>query len=229
MFRPGAPAGGVAAAAAAAVRGAVGMPPRMVPGARSCPAPRRLLAGIYFAEGTNPNGSRYRGMVALTPAGNQYRFTWWIGTQIFTGVGQFAGRMLVVNWGQQKPVIYSFAHGDNLDGEWADGSATEKLALFARAATGAVTPPEGNYASPGRIRTAPAIRGAVAISRQGNRYQFDWRVGQSTYSGTGTLDGNVLMVNWGSATPVIYSLGADGTLSGLWDAGRGAEILTPSR
>jgi hypothetical protein len=58
---------------------------------------------------------------------------------------------------------------------------------------------------------------------------LDWRVGQSSYRGTGTLDNNVLVVNWGSTTPVIYSLGSNGTLSGLWAAGHGSEILTPSR
>ena len=66
-------------------------------------------------------------MVALTPVGNQYRFTWWIGKQMYSGVGQFAGRMLVVNWGDKRPVIYSFGHDGELDGEWADGSATETL------------------------------------------------------------------------------------------------------
>ena len=209
--------------------GAVGIPPRMVPGGALVPGTAPALAGIYYAEGTNPNGSRYRGMVALTPAGNQYRFTWWIGKQIYTGVGQFAGRMLVVNWGQKKPVIYSFAHGDNLDGEWADGSATEKLTLVARAATGTAHSPEGDYVVAGTNPNGTRYRGAVSISRQGSRYQLDWRVGQSSYRGIGTLDGNVLVVNWGSTTPVIYSLGADGTLSGLWAAGHGSEILTPSR
>ena len=138
--------------------------------------------------------------------------------------------MLVVDWGQKKPVIYSFGQSDNLDGEWADGSATEKLdAVRARGDRRGARRPRATTSLRARTRTAPATRGAVSISRQGNRYQFDWRVGQSSYRGTGTLDGNVLVVNWGSATPVIYSLGADGTLRGLWAAGRGAEILTPAR
>src|SRR4029079_14685434 len=169
----------------------------------------------------------YRGMVALTPAGKQYRFTWWIGTKVYSGVGQFAGRMLVVDWGQRNPVIYSFGQSDNLEGEWADGSATERLVLFSRAANGAVTPPEGAYAVAGQNPNGTRYSGAVTISRQGNRYQFDWRVGQSAYRGTGTLDGNVLTVNWGS-TPVVYSLSVDGILRGLWSAGRGAEVLTPA-
>jgi hypothetical protein len=226
MFRPG--SGAPAAVQQSNQQSAAVVVPRMVPNALA-PGALPALGGIYIAEGTNPNGTTYRGMVALTPAGKQYRFTWWIGTKVYSGVGQFAGRMLVVDWGQRNPVIYSFGQSDNLEGEWADGSATERLVLFSRAANGAVTPPEGAYAVAGQNPNGTRYSGAVTISRQGNRYQFDWRVGQSAYRGTGTLDGNVLTVNWGSATPVVYSLSADGILRGLWSGGRGAEVLTPAR
>jgi hypothetical protein len=201
----------------------------MSPGAIWTPGTTPALGGVYVAEGKNPDGSRYRGMVALTPAGSQYRFTWWIGQQVFTGLGHFAGRMLVVNWGQSKPVIYTFGQGDDLDGEWADGSATEKLVLYSRAETGRLPAPEGNYSVAGRNPDGTRYTGAVAIARQGSRYQVNWRVGTSAYRGTGTLDGNVLTVNWGAATPVVYSLAGNGTLKGLWSAGRGEETLTPSR
>jgi hypothetical protein len=198
-----------------------------MPGALAIPGSGPALAGVYYAEGTNPNGTRYRGMVTLTPAGSQYRFNWWIGQQVYTGVGHFAGKMLVVNWGQRHPVIYSFGHGDDLDGEWADGTATEKLVLFSRAANAAANPPEGSYSVNGTNPNGTSYRGSVSIARQGNRYALEWQVGQSTYRGAGVLDGNVLVVNWGSATPVIYALAADGTLKGLWSAGRGSETLTP--
>ena len=44
--------------------------------------------------------------------------------------------MLVVNWGDKTPVIYTFGEEGALDGEWADGSATETLELVANAAPG---------------------------------------------------------------------------------------------
>ncbi len=184
------------------------------------------LGGLYIVEGANPNGSRYRGMVALTQDGSQYRFTWWIARQVFSGVGQFAGRMLVVNWGAKSPVIYNVA-GNGLFGEWADGSATEKLVPYARAASSSVRSPEGRYNVEGRNPNGSRYRGTVGITRTGDRYRFDWRVGSQTYTGDGTMDGNVLVVNWGSTTPVIYAIAEDGTLNGLWDAGRAGEILTP--
>jgi hypothetical protein len=51
------------------------------------------LAGIYRVTGTNPNGSKYRGMVALTQDKDEFDFTWWIGKQVFRGTGHFAGRI----------------------------------------------------------------------------------------------------------------------------------------
>lgn len=188
-------------------------------------APR--LAGIYRADGKNPDGSRYRGMVALQPAGEGMRFTWWVGRQVFRGTGEFAGRMLVVNWGQKHPVIYGFGSNHDLDGEWADGTATERLTLFAAAADRPVAPPQGRYRVAGRNADGSRYAGTLAMRRDGDVYRLSWRVGSSSYQGTGALDGNLLTVDWGSATPVVYALGPDGALSGLWDAGRGEETLTP--
>ncbi|NVO16907.1 MAG: caspase family protein [Rhodoplanes sp.] len=188
-------------------------------------APR--LAGLYRADGKNPDGSRYRGMVALQPAGEGMRFTWWIGRDVFRGTGEFAGRMLVVNWGQTHPVIYGFGGSRDLDGEWADGTATERLTLFAAAADRPVAPPQGRYRVAGRNADGSRYAGTLAMRREGDLYRLSWRVGSSGYQGTGRLDSNVLTVDWGAATPVVYALAADGTLTGLWDAGRGEEILTP--
>jgi hypothetical protein len=185
------------------------------------------LAGIYVVEGKNPNGSRYRGMLTLTPSSKEYLFRWWIGKQIFSGNGAFAGKMLVVEWGDKSPVVYTFGQQANLDGEWADGSATEKLVLYAKAAEGQVNPPQGRYRVNGKNPNGSRYTGQLTISNQGDRYALDWRVGSTAYKGTGTMTNNILTVNWGSATPVIYALSADGTLKGLWDAGKGEEIATP--
>jgi hypothetical protein len=202
--------------------------PRMAPGTLSRPG-SLALGGLYLVEGTNPDRSRYRGMVALTPAGNQYQFTWWIVRQVYSGVGEFAGRMLVVNWGAKSPVIYTLDRNDDLFGEWADGSATERLALYARAASGSVNAPEGSYSFTGRNTNGTRYRGTVNIARQGDRYRLNWQVGTTSYQGVGALEGNVMIVNWGAQTPVIYALGSDGVLRGLWDAGKAEETLTPAR
>lgn len=56
---------------------------------------------------------------------------------------------------------------------------------------------------------------------------MSWEVGSSNYESKGALAGNFLRVEWGSSTPVVYALGTDGSRTGLWDAGKGEETLTP--
>ena len=185
------------------------------------------LAGVYRVEGTNPNGSKYRGMVALAQNNDQFNFTWWIGKDVFRGSGHFAGKMLVVNWGDKTPVIYTFGDEGALDGEWADGSATETLDLVANAAPGDIGLSEGSYRVDGKNADGSGYQGNVEITGQGKGYHLTWQVGSSSYEGDGKLAGNLLTVDWGSSTPVVYALKPDGSLAGLWDAGKGEETLTP--
>jgi hypothetical protein len=166
-------------------------------------------------------------MVALRQQDDQFNLTWWIGKDVFHGTGHFAGKMLVVNWGDKDPVIYTFGDDGALDGEWADGSAKETLEPVATVAAAEVAPPQGRYKVEGTSGDGSSYTGTVTITEQGNAYQLSWKVGDSNYRGKGTLDGNLLTVEWGSATPVIYALAEDGSLTGLWDAGHGEETLTP--
>lgn len=226
IFRPG---GGPAAAAPKVLpqrQASLPTLPRAAPGVRK---PGLALGGLYLVDGSNPDGSRYSGMAALTPADDQYRFTWWIGRQVFTGVGQFAGRMMVVNWGSKSPVIYSVAPNDDLIGEWADGSATDQLKLVARAPIDPLPSPRGAYNVIGQNPNGSRYTGRVAIVPVGNRYRFDWRVGSTAYQGVGMLEGNIMVVEWGGGTPVVYALAADGSLKGFWSAGKAQEVLTPAR
>jgi hypothetical protein len=186
------------------------------------------LSGIYRADGTNPNGGTYSGMVAITQNADQFTFKWWIGRQTLLGTGQFAGRMLVVNWGDKNPVIYNFREGGVLDGEWADGKATEKLTLHALTATQPPRPLEGSYHAAGRNPKGATYSGDVLIRRlDPTHYLVDWTIAGSHMKGEGLFDGNLLTVNWGAETPVVYAQMQDGSLQGLWDAGTGEETLTP--
>jgi uncharacterized caspase-like protein len=223
IFRPGASAGspGVTASPQTAAREA---PLRQADTAPRLPA----LTGVYRSNGTNPDGNRYRGTTAITTEGDRVRFTWWIGSQMYTGTGQFAGRMLVVNWGAKHPVIYTFGPRGDLDGEWADGTATDRLELFARAGRD-VPAPGGRYTVNGRNPNGSRYSGTVSIARRAGRFELDWRVGSSSYRGTGTLENNLLTVDWGSTQPLVYALSEDGTLRGLWSGGQGEDVLTPAR
>ena len=131
------------------------------------------LAGVYRVEGTNPNGSKYRGMVALAQTNDQFNFTWWIGKDVFRGSGHFAGKMLMVNWGDKTPVIYTFGDEGALDGEWADGSATETLELVANAAPGDIGLSEGSYRVDGKNADGSGYQGNVEITGARQGLSFD--------------------------------------------------------
>jgi hypothetical protein len=171
------------------------------------------LAGVYRASGTNPSGSDYTGIVALEEDGEDFKLTWWIGKDVFPGSGHFAGKMLVINWGDKTPVIYSFGEVGAHDGEWADGSASETLTPVGAASADDVSPPEG----------------AVIIAKVGGSYRLKWKVDGSEYEGKGTLADNLLTVDWGGTTPIVYTLADDGSLTGLWESGHGEETLTPEQ
>jgi uncharacterized caspase-like protein len=185
-------------------------------------------AGVYRAEGINPNGSRYHGMVAMSPLAEEVHFTWWIGKQVFQGIGRFAGRMLVVDWGQPHPVIYTFGPG-RLEGEWADGSATERLEMFAEASEVPVIPPQGRYQVSGRNPSGGQYAGTASITQQANAVQVKWAIGTTSYGGVGKFERNFLTVDWGRTTPVVYATSPDGVLRGLWEGGSGEEVLSPVR
>jgi hypothetical protein len=186
------------------------------------------LTGIYRADGRNPDGSPYKGMVSITQNGDRFAFKWWVGRQTFEGTGQLAGRMVVINWGDKTPVVYTFGTRGSLDGEWADGSATERLTLHARASEAPVMLKEGTYSAVG-YHNGGKYQGPVIITRKGDRYLVEWKIGKDSYKGEGTLDGNLLTVNWGSLTPIVYAVAADGSLKGLWNAGNAEETLTPQQ
>ena len=189
--------------------------------------PQRTLAGVYRSDGINPNGTRYKGITAVNWAGNRVQVKWWIGKQIFTGTGEFAGKMLVVNWGDTHPVIYTFGKHGFLNGEWADGKANERLELFASVGPTAQTLAEGRYTVTGHNPNGTTYDGAVAISRRpSGDYSLDWKVGRDAYHGEGKLEGGILTVQWGAETPVVYALTGSNELKGLWSGGGGEETLS---
>jgi hypothetical protein len=193
------------------------------------PAEAPTLTGVYRANGTNPSGSEYTGIVALEEDGDDFKLTWWIGKDVFKGSGHYAGKMLVINWGDKTPVVYSFGDDGALDGEWADGSASETLTQVGAAASadGDVDPPEGEYRVEGRNPEGKDYEGTVTIAADGDGYRLSWKVGDSAYEGTGSFADNLLTVDWGGTTPIVYALADDGSLTGLWDSGHGEETLTP--
>ena len=163
-------------------------------------------------------------MLSLLDHGDGSDFTWWIGKDIFRGKGELAGKMMVVDWNSSSPVVYSFGEGV-LDGEWADGSATEQLELFGEADPAGV-PENGTYNVDGKNPDGSRYKGTLRIEGDGTRYSFAWKIGSTSYKGRGVLSNGIMVVNWGDAQPVIYAVRRDGTLAGLWQSGQGTEVAT---
>lgn len=85
----------------------------------------------------------------------------------------------------------------------------------------------GTYSVEGKNPNGSAYRGLCLIeARADGRYEFSWRVG-AFHRGIGTVSGNVVTVEFGDTTPVVYELRWDGSLSGTWAGGQGSEELRP--
>ena len=85
----------------------------------------------------------------------------------------------------------------------------------------------GRYSADGMNADGSRYAGTVEITQDGASIAIAWSIGNDNYSGTGTLEGRVLTVDWGSATPVIYVVMEDGELHGTWGDGSALEKLTP--
>lgn len=184
---------------------------------------RPSLVGVYRSTGTNPDGSTYLGMTAIASAGDQLKFTWWVGDKVYTGIGHWAGRMLVVETDDNEKIVYTFPGGEKMEGEWANGAATDKLERAARAAARPLPSPRGVYNVVGKDRGS-SYSGTLTITPAGSDLRFRWSVGGRTFTGTGIRDGNLITVDWGSATPIIYALTDDGYMVAIYAAGRSLEV-----
>ncbi|MGQ0677249.1 MAG: LIC10280 family protein, partial [Rhodospirillales bacterium] len=87
---------------------------------------------------------------------------------------------------------------------------------------------EGLYNATGTNPNGTTYRGTVTITRSGGQYAFFWQVG-TTYRGTGTFEGDLLVIHWGANYPVIYTLAPDGRLVGTWNNGNATEVLVKVR
>ena len=88
----------------------------------------------------------------------------------------------------------------------------------------------GTYASHGTNPNGSTYTGTVVIRPDGERYYFSWPIANGdTFKGTGTRDGDTVVVAWGSKYPVIYQVGADGILHGKWANGKASETLVPKK
>ncbi len=85
------------------------------------------ITGRYRAQGRNPDGSIYSGIVDLNDAFGKITMVWQVGDQTYEGVGSREGRVLTIDWGAADPIVYVIMPDGELHGTWADGTALERL------------------------------------------------------------------------------------------------------
>ncbi|MBN1799757.1 MAG: hypothetical protein JW822_14365 [Spirochaetales bacterium] len=188
-----------------------------------CFAQSYSIEGTYDVYGTNPGGSLYGGTVKIVKSGSSYSFEWSVG-ESYSGTGTLQGNKLTVDWGDDHPVIYMVKeNGRVLIGTWADGAATETLCRQGNVYKGVDV--KGTYQVQGTNPDGSVYRGTVTVTRSGSGYNFQWSVGES-YSGTGTMNQEMLTVDWGDDYPVIYEVREGGNvLIGIWANGKATEVL----
>ena len=81
----------------------------------------------------------------------------------------------------------------------------------------------GNYKVRGRNPDGGVYSGTLNIKIVDGVANFTWQVANDTFMGQGSLIGNVVVVNWGSSSPVIYTVDLQGNLVGTWDKGNASE------
>jgi len=84
----------------------------------------------------------------------------------------------------------------------------------------------GSYASNGLNSDGSSYQGTAAIVEKGNEVSLTWSIGGQTYQGQGVREGLVVVIDWGSAHPIVYVVMPNGNLHGTWDDGRALDKLT---
>ena len=84
----------------------------------------------------------------------------------------------------------------------------------------------GRYRADGKNPDGTSYTGEVEIRNENAMYYFIWTINSQTLYGSGTLNNNILNINW-SGGLVSYVLQPNGVLQGSWANGQGTETLTP--
>jgi len=86
---------------------------------------------------------------------------------------------------------------------------------------------DGRYKAEGLNADGSSYTGTVDIVQQGDVIEITWNVQGQIFRGAGQIEGRVVTIDWGQATPVVYVVMADGELHGTWDDGKALERLLP--
>ncbi len=102
------------------------------------------------------------------------------------------------------------------------------LALLAFPVSGSAQTADisGVYLAEGRNPDGTAYHGTAVLAEREGAVQINWTMNSKSYSGTGRRDGQVVVVDWGQGSPVVYVIMPGGALHGTWADGTALERLT---
>jgi tetratricopeptide (TPR) repeat protein len=90
---------------------------------------------------------------------------------------------------------------------------------------------EGNYTVEGINPKGNKYSGTAGISQSEGKYSVTWKIADHIFTGTGTLTGSTLIINRKGPKAdneiVVYRMGANGMLNGIWGSGKAKETLKP--
>lgn len=187
------------------------------------------IEGTYQCNGAAPGGgAAYSGEVSVKKAGGHYLVNWLLGSAgSYSGSGLVSGNVFAVAYGGGTPyglVVYKVS-GGKLSGSWLVGGAGNVVTgeEFLEGPEGLA----GKYKiNSGKSSKGTSYSGEVAINKTGETYSVNWTLPNESYSGVGILQGDLLVVAWGSGKGygvVAYEI-SDGKLEGKW-AAAGSESL----
>ncbi len=85
----------------------------------------------------------------------------------------------------------------------------------------------GLYDVWGRNVDGAAYEGAAEVRDDGETITIFWDTTAGVYSGTGTRDGKVVLIDWGADHFIVYTVMEDGELHGTWADGYALDRLSP--
>lgn len=84
------------------------------------------LVGIYEYEGTNPDGSAYKGFVEIASVQGTFRVLWTMDDGYVLGIGIYSNGVFAVSYFAGAPAIVVYkVEGNRLIGEWTMGGDAE--------------------------------------------------------------------------------------------------------
>ena len=176
-----------------------------------------------------PDGKPYTGTVTFTPIGGVYQVAWNIPQGNATGVGLPDGKNIAIAWGTGNYGLSVYAIGANgsLTGKWTQANQGDKTAVE-NATGGHPGVLDGQYKLLSADFSGVRSEGTLKITKAGDFFKLDYKLGNETYGGVGLRVGNSLYAAWGTSDNFgLLAYGFNGDKgAGKWVGNKSTAVVT---